>query len=287
MTDRVSPALDAEAVSVYVPLAVGGPPLSPPPVVAGGILLPLPHPEAKTRQATAITLNNHHRRARDLQKNIPSGSATTKIPRPISSSRQRGSPEVIEAVETPVWTVTEIVAVPPRGALDGCTTHVELAGAPAHDNTAIPGTPASEESNNGYTAEAPLLTVTLVLPFALNVKSTPVPPNEIVCGELAALSCTLNEPVRPPATVGVKTTCTMHAFPTPRVVPQLFPPVAMPKSPATATPSMVSTALPLLVNVTVCGVEARPTPIAPNVSALAGDKDTPAGATPMPFSVTT
>lgn len=232
----------------------------------------------------ATMLSNHRRRERGAQSNNPSGKIATQICRPNISWPLDSIDEATEAVETPVCTVTEIVAVPPNGALDGCSKHVELAGAPVQDNTAVPGTPAAEERSSGYTADVPLLTVTLVLPSALKLKSIPVPVNATVCGEFAALFITVKVPVLAPPTVGPNTTCTTQACPAAKVAPHPF--VKILKSPVTAKLPIVSTELPLLVRVIAIGAELSPTPTAPNDNPPSGASDTPAGATPTPFKVT-
>jgi len=53
------------------------------------------------------------------------------------------------ATATSVWTVTEIVDVPPRGAMVGATMQVELAGAPVQLRATLPERLASELSSMG------------------------------------------------------------------------------------------------------------------------------------------
>ena len=98
------------------------------------------------------------------------------------------------------------VVVPPNGTLAGTITHVELAGAPVQLIAASPGTPASELSSKGKTADTPLVTLTVVAPLAFRAKSTPMPCSEIVCGEPAALSVTVIDPACGPADLGPKKT---------------------------------------------------------------------------------
>jgi hypothetical protein len=43
---------------------------------------------------------------------------------------------------------------------------------------------------------------------------------------------------------------------------------------------------PLLVNVTVCAAEVTPTPVAGKLIVEKGERDTPGGATPVPFNAT-
>ncbi len=84
----------------------------------------------------------------------------------------------------------------PRAAVDGFTRQVAWAGIDVQANATVPGTPAAEESNSGYTASEPEEIVAVVLPFAFSAKSTPVPVSCRLCGDDAALSVTVKVPVR-------------------------------------------------------------------------------------------
>ncbi len=94
--------------------------------------------------------------------------------------------------------VTEMVVVLPSVTLAGEMVHLALAGMPAQVRVAVPGTLAAELSSSGKTALVPLGTVTVVLPFGVRVKSTPVPLRGSVCGELRALSVTVRVPFLAP-----------------------------------------------------------------------------------------
>src|SRR5258707_11664233 len=128
--------------------------------------------------------------------------------------------------------------------------------------------------------------VRLVPPFGSSVKSTPLPVSERVCGELGALSVTVSVPARGPPTVGANATCMVHAVLTATVLPHVLLPGTITKSPAIPTLCTSSGTPPLLVRVTVCAAEDIPTPVAGKVTVEKGARDTPGGATPMPFRVT-
>ena len=94
----------------------------------------------------------------------------------------------------------------------------------------------------------------LVLPSGAIVKSTPVPVSWRVWGEFGELSVMARVPVRGPPVVGVKATWRVQAAPTARVVPQLFVPATMAKSPVMFMLWSWSGRPPLLVRVTVCAL---------------------------------
>ena len=117
-------------------------------------------------------------------------------------------------------TVADIVVVAPSATVDpGARLQLEFAGSPVQVSVATPGTLAAELSSSGNTALLPLDTLTVVPPSAVRVKSTPVPLRAIACGELGALSETLNTPDRGPPAVGKNITCNVHADPAWSVVP--------------------------------------------------------------------
>src|SRR5216683_4421629 len=91
----------------------------------------------------------------------------------------------------------------------------------------------------------PAVTVT-VAPGA-----TPVPVSETVCGELIAVLVTDSVPVRAPAALGAKATCTVQ-LPFNATTPPLVhvPPVTL-KSPVAAIAVMVAVAVPLMLKVVV------------------------------------
>jgi hypothetical protein len=78
----------------------------------------------------------------------------------------------------------------------------------------------------------------------------------------------------------------VQAEPIGRVSAQVLLPGAMAKSPLTAMVSIESGVPPLLVRVTVCGEEPRPTPVAGKLIPKRGESETPGGAMPVPLSVT-
>jgi hypothetical protein len=186
----------------------------------------------------------------------------------------------------PVSTVAVSVVLPPSGALDGTTRHVAFAGAPTQAKVALPGTPAAELSSSGYTADSPLLTVTLLAPLAFSVKSTPTPCSGIVCGDPAASSATEIDPVAAPAAVGAKTTWKVQAPPAATLAPQVFELAGREKSPLAVTPPSSSGDPPSFESVTVCALEVRLTPVAGKINPAPGESDTPGGARPLPESVT-
>ncbi len=128
-----------------------------------------------------------------------------------------------------------------------------------------------------------VLSVAVVGPFAAKEKSTPVPESVAVCVVEGALSVKVSVPFTGPATDGVKTICNAQLLLTAIVVPHEF--VAMVKPLLATTLEMVSGRPPLLVSVSVCGCDVRPTPVAVNVT-VAGLNETPGGATPTPLSAT-
>ena len=182
--------------------------------------------------------------------------------------------------------MTEIVCVPPSAPAAGFTRQVACNGTGAHVNATAPLNPATELNSSGNTACDPAETVAEVFPFAANAKSIPVPVSCKVCGDPAALSTTVKLPIRAPAAVGANATCTLQAAPAARPAPQAFVPAAITKSPVTPILWIASATPPLFVNVTVCPADISPTPVAANPTAPTGDSDTPAGATPVPFSTT-
>jgi hypothetical protein len=97
------------------------------------------------------------------------------------------------------------------------------------------------------------------------------------------LSVKVSVPFTGPAADGVKTSCSVQATLTASVAPHEF--VAIVKPLLAVTLEIVSGRPPLLVSVSVCGVEVRPTPVARNVT-VAGLNETPGGATPTPMSET-
>jgi hypothetical protein len=161
-----------------------------------------------------------------------------------------------------------------------------LAGAPEQKSSAVPGTPAGDVNSSEYTAVAPLATVMLVGPVAVKVNPMPVPVRDSVWGEFAALSVTVTAPVRTPATVGVNTSCTVHAAPAASVAPQVFPPAGILKSPVAAMPPNASATPPLLVSVTVCAAEFAPTTVAAKLNPPTGVSEIPGGARPVPLNAT-
>lgn len=84
----------------------------------------------------------------------------------------------------------------------------------------------------------------------------PVPLKLAVCGLPAALSVTVNVPLRAPEAVGAKLTLIVQLPPTAKEEPQLFVWV---KSPLVAILVMESAAVPLLDKVTVCAALLVPT----------------------------
>ena len=87
-------------------------------------------------------------------------------------------------------------------------------------------------------------------------------------------------------TVGANAICMVHAVLTARLLPQVFVPGTITKSPVITMLCTRSETPPLLVRVTVCAAEDIPTPVAGKVTVEKGERDTPGGATPMPFRVT-
>jgi hypothetical protein len=220
-TLRVSPALVPETSKLYVPLGVEivDPP---PPAVVNGINREAPHPAAPNKQQTIAT---RRQRLRPSPSSPSGNSPTSHI-----IGRDPGSPgNRIAAIS--VATVTDTVDVPPSAPATGVTTQVEYAGAPVHVNATIPDTPATEVSSSGYTACAPAEIVCVVLPFAANVKSIPIPVNCKLCGEVPALSTTVKLPARVPAAVGTNTICIEHAAPAARLTPHVLLPATNAKSP--------------------------------------------------------
>ena len=176
VTDRVRPALVAATVIGYVPVGVATVGGCDPVEGEPGISRPAPQPvmlRALSNKMNAIRVPRYRfcrKLLRTLEGMKASGMTSTH-------HTERGCGAIVCAAEgaTPVSIVAVRVADPPRGTLAGTTTHVELVGAPVQVRTASPGRPAGELSRSGYTADAPLLTVTLVAPFAFNEKSTPTP----------------------------------------------------------------------------------------------------------------
>lgn len=156
-------------------------------------------------------------------------------------------------------------------------------GAPAQVRATFPVRPVSELSARGKVADVPLVTVTLVAPFAARLKSMPVPLKLTVCVPLGALSVSTSEPVREPAVVGANSTTKSQALPTPSEVPQVLEAIA--KSPLIFVAAKASGRPPLLVRVMVCVGESSPTPVPPKLM-VDGDSETPGGATPVPFRIT-
>src|SRR5665213_1431609 len=112
----------------------------------------------------------------------------------------------------------------------------------------------------------------------------PTPDSAAVCVPLAALSVSVNAPVRIPPAVGANTINSVQAAFGASAAPQVVE--ARWKSPLTAMLEIVSVTPPLLVSVIVCVGEVSPRPTAPNTSPADGVSDTPAGATPLPESAT-
>src|SRR5579859_259074 len=153
-------------------------------------------------------------------------------------------------------------------------------------NGTVPGTPAAEVSSSGYTACPPAVIVCVVLPFALSAKSTPVPDNCKLCGEVPALSTTVRLPTRTPPAVGTNTICIAQADPAAKLAPHVLLPATIAKSPVAVMLWIASAIPPLFVSVTACAAAPIPTPVAANAIPDTGDSDTPAGATPAPLSAT-
>jgi hypothetical protein len=85
---------------------------------------------------------------------------------------------------------------------------------------------------------------------------TPLPLKATVCGDPAALSVIVSEPLRVPVAVGVNVTAIMQFAPAATDVPQVF---VSAKSPEAAIELIVRAACPLLVSVTICAALAAPT----------------------------
>jgi hypothetical protein len=100
------------------------------------------------------------------------------------------------------------------------------------------------------------------------------------------LSVTVSVPERGPPTVGANATCMVHAVFTATLAPQLLLPGTITKSPVITMLCRRSVTPPLLVRVTVWGAAVIPTPVAGKVTVEKGARDTPGGATPVPFNVT-
>jgi hypothetical protein len=128
-----------------------------------------------------------------------------------------------------------------------------------------------------------VLSVAVVGPFAASVKSTPVPESDTVCDFEGALSVRVTVPLTVPEADGVNTTCSVQLLLTASVAPQVL--VAMGKPLLAAMFEMTNGRPPLLVSVSVCGSEERPTPVTGNAM-LKGVSETPGGATPTPLSET-
>ena len=111
----------------------------------------------------------------------------------------------------------------------------------------------------------------------------PVPLSAAVCVPLGALSVSVSAPVMLPAEEGLKTSCSVHAALTASVEPQVL--VAITKPALAVMLEIVSGSPPLLVSVSVCGVDVRPTPTLPK-AIEAGLRETPGGATPVPVMAT-
>jgi hypothetical protein len=114
--------------------------------------------------------------------------------------------------------------------------------------------------------------------------ASPPPLKVTAWGEPLALSVIINDPVRLPATVGVKITEIMQAVPTATFVPQVF---VWAKSPDAAIDVMVSGAVPELFSVTICAALLVLSVCKAKVR-LVGERVTAgaAGATPEPLSAT-
>jgi hypothetical protein len=94
--------------------------------------------------------------------------------------------------------------------------------------------------------------VTLLIPFVVSAKSTPVPVRESVWGEFPVLSVTVSDPERRPLEVGTKAICNEQAESAATLMPQVLLTGRTTKSPVTAMPCTESGTLTLLVRVTVC-----------------------------------
>ena len=93
----------------------------------------------------------------------------------------------------------------------------------------------------------------------------------------------LSDPVRDPGAAGAKNITMVQAWPTFSVTPQVLEAIA--KSPFTVGGVNVSGTPPLLVTVTVCGAEFRPTPVVAK-EIVPGVTEIPGGAMPVPPSET-
>ena len=217
-TLRVSPALEAATVRLYVPAGVGVAVVPPPSVVAGmmrATLHPASAPQTKTApNKTAAALSLRTTRTRRRTPNSPSGSSTANH----TICRAPGSS--IFAPSTLLATVTVIGVVPPSAGFVGLTVQVACAGSGPQVNVTVPGTPAAELSSNAYVALVPAEIVAVVGPLAARAKSTPVPVSCSACGDEVALSATASVPTRAPPAVGAKTTCMVQAAPAARATPR-------------------------------------------------------------------
>jgi hypothetical protein len=182
--------------------------------------------------------------------------------------------------------VTAMVVVPPRAGFAGMMLQVALAGAPRQVKAALPGVPGVEVRRKGKVAEAPLAMLTVVGPLAVRVKSTPVPVRVRDWGELAAESAKARAPVRGPPRVGAKAIWRVQAVAGARVEGQVLLAARMEKSPVTAAPWMDRGTPPLLVRVTVTGWEVTPTAVMGKAIVAKGERETPAGARPLPLRAT-
>ena len=107
----------------------------------GGMTRPEPHPD--------VTINRHRsvRLARFLRRRNrrPSGMRAASH----SVLCGAGAAGYIDAVLTPVRTVTETVVVLPSAMLAGVMLQVALAGVPVQVKVAVPGMMAAELSRSG------------------------------------------------------------------------------------------------------------------------------------------
>ena len=115
--------------------------------------------------------------------------------------------------------------------------------------------------------------------------TTPVPLNEMVCGEPAALSVMVTAAVIAPPAVGSKCPWIVQFAPTARLVPQLFANTndeAL--APATAMLEMDTLALPVFVTVTDCDSLEAPTFTEPKERLLSDSVIGAAGSKPVPLN---
>jgi hypothetical protein len=128
------------------------------------------------------------------------------------------------AVDCPVEICAITFPVTPAFSvsLAGLNMQSAFAGGVPHWNANVPCDPASGVITIVKLAVCPLETVWLVEPFAVTVKSKPIPVSDTAAEADAVLLVTLKLPDCAPALVGANTTPTTQLAPAASVVPQVL-----------------------------------------------------------------